>query len=81
MGDRQPTTTAYIRRSARYPEITIIKEALRENNNKLQNVRYDIIDSSDEINTLTNRLNNLLFNIETLKKQPKYSAAGELTFY
>ena len=79
----QPVTTqpVYIRTSTRYPEITTIKEALKENDKNLQSARYDIINNSDEINTLTNRLNNLLFNINSLKKKPNYSASGELTFY
>ena len=63
------------------PEITIIKEALRESNDKLQLTRYDIIDKQKEIQNLTNRLNNLQFNISSLKQKSIYTATGELNFY
>ena len=63
------------------PEITIIKEALRESNDQLQLTRYDIIDKQKEIQNLTNRLNNLQFNISSLKQKSIYTATGELNFY
>ena len=64
-----------------YPEITIINEALKENDGKLENIRYNVLDKQEDINLLTNKLNNINFNINTLKKQPIYSATGELKFY
>ena len=73
-----PKTTQY---TPTYPEITIIREALRENDNKLQNMRYNLIDKQVDLNNITNRLNNLNFNLSSLNKKSKYTASGELTFY
>ena len=64
-----------------YPEITVIKEALKENDSKLETIRYNILDKQEELNLLTNKLNNINFNISSLNKTPKYSAEGALKFY
>ena len=66
-----------------YPEITIIKEALKENDNKLNTIRYDSLTTQDKINDLTKRLNKVNYSISTIKSKnkPNYSASGELTFF
>jgi len=64
-----------------YPEITILKEALKENDNKLYNIRYDSLSKQDKLNELTKRLNNINYSISSLKQNPQYKASGELKFY
>ena len=67
-----------------YPNTThanILEIALKENDNKLQNIRYDIIDEQEKLNNIINRLNNLKFTINSLKSKNKYTAAGDLSFY
>ena len=63
--------------------ITIIKEALKENDNKLNTIRYDSLTTQDKLNDLTKRLNKVNYSISTikLKNKPNYSASGELTFF
>jgi len=64
-----------------YPEITILKEALKENDNELDLVRYDSLNKQDKISNLTKRLNDINYSISTIKQNSKYKASGELTFY
>ena len=64
-----------------YPEITILKEALKENDNKLYNIRYDSLSKQDKLNELTKRLNNINYSISSLNQNPQYKASGELKFY
>ena len=64
-----------------YPEITILKEALKENDNKLYTIRYDSLSKQDKLNELTKRLNNINYSISSLKQNPQYKASGELKFY
>ena len=58
-----------------------VAEALDANNNKLTNIRYDIMEKQDTLNEITNRLNNLKFNITSLNKTSKYGANGNMIFY
>jgi hypothetical protein len=64
-----------------YPEITILKEALKENDNKLYNIRYDSLSKQDKLNELTKRLKNINYSISSLNQNPQYKASGELKFY
>ena len=64
-----------------YPEITILREALKENNDKLYDIRYDSLSKQDRLNELTKRLNNINYSISTLNQNPQYKASGELKFY
>ena len=65
-----------------YPENTIIKEALKESNNKIQNIRYNIIDRQEELDTLTNKFNRLNKNISKIKTSSNYVPDDKtLTFY
>ena len=64
-----------------YPEITILKEALKENDNKLYTIRYDSLSKQDKLNELTKRLKNINYSISSLKQNPQYKASGELKFY
>ena len=57
----------------------ILDIALKENENKIQDARYTIMDEQENLNSIINRLNNLKFAINTLKN--KYTVAGDLTFY
>ena len=80
-GTLNPITTQPAPTEPEYPTITIINEALKENNNNLFNHRYTIIDTQETLNTLTNKLNNLKLKLNILKQNPLYSASGKLTFY
>jgi len=80
-GTLNPITTQPAPTYAPYPEFTIIKEALKENNDKLYTHRFDIIDTQETLNKLTNRLNNLQLKLSSLKQNPMYDASGKLTFY
>lgn len=64
-----------------YPEITILKEALKKNDNKLYNIRYDSLSKQDKLNELTKRLNNINYSISSLQQNPQYKGSGELKFY
>ena len=65
-----------------YPENTTIKEALKESNNKIQNIRYNIIDRQEELDTLTNKFNRLNKNISKIKTSSNYVPDDKtLTFY
>jgi hypothetical protein len=66
-----------------YPEMTIIKEALKQNDNKLANIRYNNLSNQDKINDKTERLNKLNYSISTLtqKNKPNYNASGALNFF
>ena len=55
-----------------YPENTAIKEALKESNNKIQNIRYDIINRQEDLDLLTNKFNRLNKNISFLKNNTNY---------
>ena len=80
-GTLNPVTTQPMPTQALYPQITIINEALKENTEKLYDQRFNIIDTQDTLNTLTNKLNTLNLKLNTLKQKPLYSASGKLTFY
>jgi len=80
-GTLNPVTTQPIVTEPQYPQITIIEEALKENNNKLYEQRFNIIDTQDTLNTLTNKLNTLKLKLNTLTQKPLYSASGKITFY
>jgi len=65
-----------------YPENTTLQEALKESNNKIQNIRYNIIDRQEELDTLTNKFNILNKNISFLKHNKNYVPDDKtLTFY
>jgi hypothetical protein len=55
-----------------YAENTTLQEALKESNNKIQNIRYNIIDRQEELDTLTNKFNLLNKNISFLKHNKNY---------
>jgi hypothetical protein len=80
-GTLNPVTTQPMVPEPYYPQITIIEEALKENNDKLYVQRFNIIDTQDTLNTLTNKLNTLKLKLNTLKQKPLYSASGNITFY
>ena len=80
-GTLNPVTTQPMVPEPYYPQITIIEEALKENNDKLYVQRFNIIDTQDTLNTLTNKLNTLKLKLNTLKQKPLYSASGKITFY
>jgi hypothetical protein len=63
------------------PNPNILDIALKENEHKLQDARYTIMDEQENLNNIINRLNNLKFAINTLKNRNKYTVAGDLTFY
>ena len=62
--NRQPCPT--------YPVNTVIQEALKESNNQLQNIRYDIINRQETLDLLTNKFNRLNKNISFLQNNSKY---------
>ena len=65
-----------------YPENTAIKEALKESNNKIQNIRYDIINRQEDLDFLTNKFNRLNKNINKIKTTSKYVSNDKtLQFY
>ena len=65
-----------------YPENTTLQEALKESNNKIQNIRYNIIDRQEELDTLTNKFNRLNKNISKIKTSSNYVPDDKtLTFY
>jgi len=65
-----------------YAENTTLQEALKESNNKIQNIRYNIIDRQEELDTLTNKFNRLNKNISFLKHNKNYVPDDKtLTFY
>ena len=80
-GTLNPVTTQPLPTQADYPKITIVKEALDLNNANLYEHRFNILETQDTLNTLTNRLNTLKLKLTTLKQKPMYSASGQLTFY
>ena len=80
-GTLNPIITQPVPTQAPYPKITIVSESLNANNNDLYTQRYNIIDTQETINTLTNRLNNLKLKLSSIKQKPLYSAGGSLTFY
>ena len=73
-----PTTTSPNPTTTRPSALEI---SLQESDDKLQNIRYNIIDEQETLNNIINRLNNLKFTINTLKSKNKYTAAGDITFY
>ena len=65
-----------------YGESTTLQEALKESNNKIQNIRYNIIDRQEELDTLTNKFNRLNKNISKIKTSSNYVPDDKtLTFY
>jgi hypothetical protein len=65
-----------------YPVNTTLQEALKESNNKIQNIRYNIIDRQEKLDTLTNKFNSLNKNISFLKHNKNYVPDDKtLTFY
>jgi len=80
-GTLNPTTTQPEPTNAPYPQITIVQKALDINNNNLYNQRFNILDTQDTLNKLTNKINNLKLKLTSLKQKPLYSASGNLTFY
>jgi hypothetical protein len=65
-----------------YPENTVIKEALKLNENNIQNIRYNIIDRQEELDRLTNKFNSLNKNINKIKTSSNYVPDDKtLTFY
>ena len=62
--NRQPCPT--------YPENTAIKEALKDSNNKIQKIRYDIINRQEELDFLTNKFNRVNKNISKIKTTSNY---------
>ena len=65
-----------------YGENTLLQEALKESNNKIQNIRYNIIDRQEELDTLTNKFNRLNKNISKIKTSSNYVPDDKtLTFY
>ena len=76
-----PETTKPAPTQPEYPKVTIISNALEVNNKNLYDQRFNIINTQDTLNTLTNKLNNLKLKISSLNKKPMYSASGKLTFY
>jgi hypothetical protein len=65
-----------------YPENTTIKEALKEQFTNLQDVRYDIIDKQEKLDSITNKFNILNKNISFLKNNTNYIPDDKtLTFY
>ena len=65
-----------------YAENTTLQEALKESNNKIQNIRYNIIDRQEELDTLTNKFNRLNKNISKIKTSSNYVPDDKtLTFY
>ena len=62
--NRQPCPT--------YPVNTVIQEALKESNNQIQNIRYDIINRQETLDLLTNKFNRLNKNISFLQNNSKY---------
>lgn len=80
-GTLNPITTRPAPLELPYPTITTINEALKENNKDLYDQRYNIIDTQDTLNTLTNRLNKLKLKISNITRKAEYSASGKLTFY
>jgi hypothetical protein len=55
-----------------YPENTAIKEALKDSNNKIQKIRYDIINRQEELDLLTNKFNRVNKNISKIKTTSNY---------
>ena len=80
-GTLNPKTTKAVPTKPPYPSVTIIQKALDTNNNNLYEKRFNIIDTQDTLNKLTNRINNLKLKLTTLNQKPMYSASGQLTFY
>ena len=65
-----------------YPINTIIQEALKESNDRIQESRYKIIDTQYEIDNLNNDLNIEHKNISFLKNNAKYIPVDKtLKFY
>ena len=65
-----------------YPENTTIKEALKESNDKIQNIRYDIINRQEELDLLTKKFNQLNKNISKIKTTSNYIPNDKtLNFY
>ena len=63
-------------------EYETLQEALKESNNKIQNIRYNIIDRQEELDTLTNKFNRLNKNISKIKTSSNYVPDDKtLTFY
>jgi len=64
------------------PVNTKLQEALKESNNKIQNIRYNIIDRQEKLDTLTNKFNRLNKNISKIKTTSNYIPDDKtLTFY
>ena len=65
------------------PKPTLLYQTLINNENKIQNIRYNIIDNQEVLYDMINRLNkiNLKLNSIKSKSNPRYSTTGELTFY
>ena len=80
-GTLNPITTEPAPTKPPYPTVTIISEALKENSNKLDIQRYEIIDTQQTLNDLTARLNNIKLKLNSINKKPMYSASGDLTFF
>ena len=80
-GTLNPITTEPAPTKPPYPTITIVSEALKENSNKLDTERYEIIDTQQTLNALTARLNNIKLTLNSIKQKPLYSASGNLTFF
>ena len=55
-----------------YSENITIKESLKESNDKIQNIRYDIINRQEELDLLTNKFNKLNKNISFIKNNTNY---------
>ena len=65
-----------------YPENTTLQEALKESNNKIQNIRYDIINRQERLDALTHKFNSLNKNISKIKLTSNYIPDDKtLTFY
>ncbi len=69
-GTLNPITTRPLPTEPKYPSITIIQDALDVNNADLYEHRFNILDTQDTLNKLTNRLNNLKLKLTTLKQKP-----------
>jgi hypothetical protein len=80
-GTLNPVTTEPAPTQAPYPKITIIQNALDNNNANLNDQRFNVINTQETLNALTNKLNNLKLKLNTLTKKPMYSASGQFTFY
>jgi hypothetical protein len=80
-GTLNPETTQPPPPEQPIPLNTTVQLALSDNNAQLDKERYNILDTQDTLNKLTNKVNNLKLRLITLQKKPMYSASGNLTFY